>query len=59
MAKVCRTCPRWFVYLMLIARSFAVVNVQTIGFAIIIAGFIVAYIAGVRTARRPGRQPNA
>jgi hypothetical protein len=75
MTKVCRTRPCWFVYLPLMAHiippliigfgfvipwsCIAGVNAQTIGFAITIAGFIAAYIAGLRIAGRPGVHPNA
>jgi hypothetical protein len=75
MAKVCRPRPRWFVYLPLMAHiiptpivaygfvipqsCIAGANAQTIGFAITIAGFIPAYVAGVRMAQRQGVKPHA
>jgi hypothetical protein len=75
MADVCRPRPRWSVYLPLMAHvvptlmigygfviprsCIAGINALTIGFAVTIAGFILAYFAGMRIARRQGGKPNA
>jgi UPF0716 family protein affecting phage T7 exclusion len=75
MSNVCRPRPRWFVYLprighiaptviigygLVIPQScIAGFNAQTIGFAIAIAGFIAAYVAGVGIARRQGVKRHA
>jgi ABC-type Fe3+ transport system permease subunit len=75
MANVCRPRPRWFVYLPLVGHAaptiiigygfvipqscIAGLNAQTIGFAIAIVGFVAAYVAGVRIARRQGVRPHA
>jgi ABC-type Fe3+ transport system permease subunit len=75
MAKVCYPRPRWFVYLPMIGHVAPTIvigygfvipqscisgfNAKTIGFAIAIAGFIAAYVAGVRIARRQGVRAHA
>jgi len=75
MTDVCRPRPRWFVYLPLMAHfvstlmigygfvipwsCIAGINALTVGFAITIAGFILAYFAGLRIARRQGGKLNA
>ncbi len=75
MSKVCHPRPTWFVYLPLlgaivptlaigygfvIPRScIAGVNLQTVGFAITIAGFAASYVAGVAIARRQGVKRHA
>lgn len=75
MAKVCRPRPRAFVYVPLLAHivptlvigfgfvlpnsPIAGLNQYTIGFAVAVAGFIPAYLAGVGIARRQGMPRHA
>jgi hypothetical protein len=74
-AKVCRRRPRAFVYMPLIIHlaptlligyaiviprsCIAGVNGETVGFAAAIAGFALAYAAGIHLARREGPRPYA
>jgi hypothetical protein len=75
MTAIFRSRPRWFVYLPMIAHvvltlgigflfviprsCIAGVNALTIGFLAANAGFVFAYVAGVRLARQQGTRTRA